>query len=63
MNSMAANGYAYGMLGSTFGGLDISPNSGSNTYKFQYKRNGGSGPVAFNPYGNQCVMIAMEIKQ
>ena len=63
-NSPAASGYAYGMMGSTFGGLDISPNSGANLYKFQYGRNGGSGgPCAFNPYGKQCVMIAMEIKQ
>ena len=63
MNTPNASGYAYGMLGSTFGGLDISPNSGANLYKFQYGKNGGTGPCAFNPYGKQCVMIAMEIKQ
>ena len=62
-NVQQANGYAYGLFGSTFGGLDISPNSGANLYKFQYGKNGGSGPSSFNPYGKQCVMIAMEIKQ
>tara|TARA_Y100000004_G_scaffold147844_1_gene169192 strand:+ start:1696 stop:2205 length:510 start_codon:yes stop_codon:yes gene_type:complete len=62
-NTPVANGYAYSMLGSTFCGLDISPNSGANLYKFQYGKNGGNGPCSFNPYGKQCVMIAMEIKQ
>tara|TARA_Y100001963_G_C6744520_1_gene430833 strand:- start:836 stop:1345 length:510 start_codon:yes stop_codon:yes gene_type:complete len=63
INTSAATGYGYGRAGSSFGGLDISPDSGSNTYRFQYGRNGGSGPISFNPYGKQCVMIAMEIKQ